>query len=734
LQDPTSQGVSERINIKFGVDNVDVLASLLLVVDEEALGSLELGPLLHTDYFLPCLLSVIHETQLSGLSIDPQDVNEPTLDGFISPGIDRIITDATEAAFAMYTGVLRQAIPNIFQTSVRDFVNTKVIDAYMSDTAKTSCPTVEPVEGFIDFRQFLAKEESIYGDLPPMLKNLFDSELLAVDSDTGNPRINEVLIAPLTKSQSGVEGDVTFTGDVFAFHSETIPQFGLDSVELRAFNPSIKNLDSMGAPLMLLEPNTTNGFIIENRATFGVGADPMRFSLKGLFALQGDPLLEMSNEMELSLLTYRKDSELLAYLLAKVDAGALFSFPLRDVVNAECWFATLVAPLLDENGNLALGGDAGLSLERILLSMPSVRFDVSCANCTSPGLSVLPEVFESLEAGGVSNVLEQHLIDLGLDLLRSDYIQAYMNRLVADGSLRCPHSPTYVDALASSDYPVPRFPSLPFESLETVTFASTILLHVATVVIAESHKSYDIDSTDPLSGQAQLAAEADTRLVDFTSLETSVGEWAGVAVDQLLTYLSAEIEDPKGPDGKDLRINNLLRSTLLDENGFLDIEFNDLSIGGVDLEVALKHVRIVGLDSISSFNVLDAIGPQTLHNEVKWERLGVQMVISLMSSEDKAGTGRSLKTSEVVTVSLELADIEVLLALLLAMDLDLLGSLKMSSMLEIMNILPCLLSAARAANLTQLQVSVGSIKELSVEGFRSSELSTATAESSRIVL
>jgi hypothetical protein len=127
-------------------------------------------------------------------------------------------------------------------------------------------------------------------------------------------------------------------------------------------------------------------------------------------------------------------------------------------------------------------------------------------------------------------------------------------------------------------------------------------------------------------------------LVDFTSLETSVGEWAGVAVDQLLTYLSAEIEDPKGPDGKDLCINDMLRSTLLDENGFLDIEFNDLSIGGDDLAVALKHVRVVGFDSISSFNVLDA-------NELKWERLGVQMVILLMSSEDEAVTGRSLKTT-----------------------------------------------------------------------------------------
>jgi hypothetical protein len=38
-------------------------------------------------------------------------------------------------------------------------------------------------------------------------------------------------------------------------------------------------------------------------------------------------------------------------------------------------------------------------------------------------------------------------------------------------------------------------------------------------------------------------------------------------------------------------------------------------------------------------NELDAIGPQTLHNELKWERLGVQMVILLMSLEDKAASG-----------------------------------------------------------------------------------------------
>jgi hypothetical protein len=221
----------------------------------------------------------------------------------------------------------------------------------------------------------------------------------------------------------------------------------------------------MGAPLVLLEPNATNGFILDNCARFGVGTDPMRFSLKGLFALKGDPVLEMRNEMELSVEV--ADSELIASLLAKLDVEALFSLPLRDIVNAECWFAALATPLLDENGMLVIGSDTGLSLERILLSLPSVRFDVACTNCTSPGLSVLPEMFESLEAGGVLDVLERRLLDLGLDLLRSDYIQAYVNRLLVDGSLRCPHNPNYLDALASSDYPVPRFPALPYEALET---------------------------------------------------------------------------------------------------------------------------------------------------------------------------------------------------------------------------------------------------------------------------
>ena len=732
LQDPTSEGISERVSINFAVDNVDVVASLFLLIDAEALGSLELGPLLHTDNFLPCLLSAVHKAELSGLEVDPQDVNEPTLNGFISPGVDRIITDSVEAAFEMYSGVLKRAIPNIFQTSVRDFINDKVISSYMRNTEHTDCPAVEAFEGYLDFRKFFDAETNTYGDLPPMLKNLFDSELLAIDPSTEKPRINDILIGPYTGKQSGIEGNIEFTGDIFGFLSETIPQFGMDFIELRAFDLSAKNVDSLGSPLDLLRPNATDGFLLDNIANFGVGPDPLTFALKGLFALNGDPLLAMHNEVELSVNV--ADSELFATLMTQVDAKALSSFPLRDIVNPECWLAILAKPMLDDDGNLRDGSDIGLTFESILLSISSVSFDFTCTNCTSPGLQVVSELLRVLEEAGVSDVLEHRFVDLGLDFLKSDYIQAYINRALIEGSLRCPHSLDYVAGDAISDYPVPSFPSLPYKSLESIAFASTVLVQMATVVIAESHSTYDVDANDPLSGEAQLALEPGVRLVDFTSLETSIGAWAGIGVEQLKNYLGAVVDDPKGEDGKDLRINELLRSTFLDDNGLLDIKFNDLSIGGEEMEVSLKHIRVFGLDSILSLNVLEAIGSQTLRNQLKWKKLGVQVVVSLMAPEVNTPLGRSLKTKQDVTLSLELADVDISLALLLALDLDLMGSLQFSSILHIKNILPCLLSAAQAAALTELKVSVGSITSFVIDGFQSSELSAAAAESSRVIL
>jgi hypothetical protein len=479
-------------------------------------------------------------------------------------------------------------------------------------------------------------------------------------------------------------------------------------------------------PIEIMKPNATNGYVLDNKAKLGTDAEPLQFSLTGLFALNGDPALQMHNKMELSV--QLSNAEMMTSFMAKMDARLLSTFPLRDISNTDCWLATLANTLINEQGTINDEGEPGLSLESLMASAPSTRFGASCVNCSSPGLELLPELIDILEIEGVSNILERRLVTLGLDLLKSDYAQAYLSRLQADGALRCPNSPNFVNANATSDYPLPALPDLPYDSLETVAFASTIFMQIGTVVVAESHKDYDTDTTDALSGQAELDLDSAVRLVNFTSLGSSLGAWADMAVQQVLDYLSAP------GDNGDLRVNSILRSTMLDENGAITLGFNDFGLGGDDLEISLKHVRISGLDSISSLSVMDAIGPQTLRNELKWDRLVVEAVVSLMTSEVDDGSGRSLKTKEDITVSLELADIDVSLAMLLAMDLDLLGSLEMSSIMEIKNILPCVLSAAHAADLTELQVNVGSITNFTVDGFRSSELSSAAADSSRVIL
>lgn len=732
LQDPTSQGITERIVVDFGLDNVEVVASLLLLLDEEEMEALQLGPLLYTDYLLPCLLSVVHSAELSGLTFNPGKINEPTLNGFISPGVDRVISDSAEAAFAMYTGALRTSLPYIFQTSVRSFVNTDIIQTYMSDETKTSCQSVDPIPGYVDFRTFFDKEAQSHGDLPPLLKSLINAELLEIDENTGRPKINEVLIKPLTKAQSGNEGDIEFSTSVFGFNSESVSRIGMDSIEMRAFNPSIRNLDTMGAPIDILKASGDNGYLLENFVTIGASPDSVQLAMKGLFALSGDPSLDMYNEVEL--LVDIANSDFFAGLMAMVNSNALLTFPIRDVTNVDCWLATLATPEIGANGELAEGSDIGLALESILLTTESMRFNASCTNCTSPSLAILPQLFETLEVAGVSDVLGKSLVDLGLDVARSDFVQAYVNKRLIDSALRCPHSPSYVDALASSNYAVPTMPSLPHESLESIAFTATILLHMSMVIAAEAHAGYDLEETDPLDGQAELDQQPGLRLIDFSSFETSIGEWANEAVGQLVDYIGEQVDDPNGPGGKDLRINNLLRSTFLDESGVFDIEFNDLGIGGDDMQLSLKHVRLTGLDTVSNLNILDVIGPQTLQNVWKWKKLGVEVVFSLMSTETDAGSGRSLKSMEDITLSLEVGDIDVSLALLLALDVDLLGELKLQSLLEIGNILPCIISAAHTAKLSEFQVLAGSIKKFAISGFRSEELNSAAAESSRVML
>lgn len=733
LQDPASPGINERVTVALTVNKVDVEASVLLVLDEERLGSMELGPFFYTENILPCILSIVHNAQVSGLDVDPTYVNEPTLSGFLSAGLDRVITDSVEVAFAMYAGVLRDAIPNVFQTSVRDLINTFFVDTYLDGTNDKTCPEVKPAEGFIDFPTFLNAESDIYGDVPSLLKEMLDEELLTVNNDTTRPRINDVFVAPFTKMQSGASGTFLFPGDLVGFLSKNVLQFGLESVELRMFDAKVQNIDSMGTPIALLEPNTQNGMVLDNSATIGFPNKKLRIGVTGLFATEGDETLTMSNEMDLAVELTASDA--FVSLLAKVDAISLYKFLIKDVTSSQCWLNTIAAPMLREDGSVAQG--SGFSIESLLLSTQSMNFNFSCTSCTSPSLSILPEVMASFEAAGVSDVLEKRLVDLGVELIRSDFTQGYIDSLLADAALQCPHSATYVGPTATAGIALADFPPLPYESLETIAFAAAVGMEVGIIVAAEAHQDHDGGATTPLSAQNEFKAPVGVRIMDFTSLGTSLGDWAESGLDGILDYLSETVSDSSGPNGSDLRVNSLLRTSLLDETGRISFRLDEVSAGALGLEFGFSKLNILGLDTITQINLMNAVAPQTMQNTLKWKSLGLQFVMSLKNTSNDGnggGSRRDLQDSQDVMVTLQLADVQVSLATFLAMDLDRLGSLELKSVLKISNILPCLLSAAHEANITEFDVSVGSIESFTIEGFQSNTIIAAAGESTRLLL
>jgi hypothetical protein len=116
---------------------------------------------------------------------------------------------------------------------------------------------------------------------------LVTDQLLATEDD-GLASINSVLIRQLTEAQSGTKGTIHFEGDLLNT-SKRVQVGGLDAtVELKAYDARIENLDSVGEPLVLLDPVLNEPHLLNNTATFGVGPSPLRLGIKFMFALLAD--------------------------------------------------------------------------------------------------------------------------------------------------------------------------------------------------------------------------------------------------------------------------------------------------------------------------------------------------------------------------------------------------------------------------------------------------------------
>jgi len=222
IETPSTARVIEQFTVDFGMDDIDATLSILLAIDQLLLGNLKMSSMLDIDNLIGCLLTGIFEVSTVGFDVSIRNVREPKLTGFVSPGIDRVASTAVAALFAMYETVFLKAVPNVFQTTIRDILNNDLIDTVLNNPDFAACNHSVSFESeFVDFRDFLlgpeesaaigGRGEKEFGDVGPLVMGFIRDQLFELN-EFGSPAINSILIKALPDSE--IPGSI-FMSDIF---------------------------------------------------------------------------------------------------------------------------------------------------------------------------------------------------------------------------------------------------------------------------------------------------------------------------------------------------------------------------------------------------------------------------------------------------------------------------------------------------------------------------------------
>lgn len=441
---------SEMLVLSASIRELDAIIALFVAIDEERIGDLQLGSLFHLPNIPQCLLSALHAAEFTQLHLSVGDIDPPTVESISSKGLTRIATSALEAITDMYESLFLDALPAIFDDAVRPLVNELASD-FIGNAPKSDCPPPLPdttESAIIDMRDLLLGADdavtaggmgtSPYGTLVSLLKALAEDVLLT-PNDQGILPINNLLVGPLTKRQSGIAGTWTMSGDVFNEAVEVNLADVRGVMRLGIFDIAVENIDSVAAPVTFLKPKDAH--ILSNEATFGAQPRPLRFSM-GLLIEVGGEKQQLRNEL---IVSFELTSvALLVEILMKMNRSSLIAFPLRDILSPYCWISTLPAPALNPNGlRFENNKDMSLVLEKIHAAVEEMKIDVQCISCTSPALEEWSELLSQRDAIESATVTANMLLTYATGLLDGEFVQVLIDRGLNIAASKCGSSPTY---------------------------------------------------------------------------------------------------------------------------------------------------------------------------------------------------------------------------------------------------------------------------------------------------
>ena len=286
-----------------------------------------------------------------------------------------------------------------------------------------------------------------------------------IDETTGLSDANKALIAPLTKSQSDEAGKISFPGDIFTTDTR-VSVGGLDAlINLRLYDAYVRNLDTVGSPLSVLEPIQDKANELGNTALFGKN-DPVQVGFQFYISIS-DAKSEIRNDLSVGV---DLDSVLVMIdALLKMSEDRFLTMAVRHLTDLNCWLYMMPAPSLDPRGISIEGTTIPLGLTKLDASIAKVRLNVTCNDCTSPGMSKLSQLLSTEEAADAATDVANMLFDYMAELLGGEYLQTRFNMLLNDAEHLCPVSPTYDKAYVAPQY-------APFQSPEQKSSLRVLVL------------------------------------------------------------------------------------------------------------------------------------------------------------------------------------------------------------------------------------------------------------------
>ena len=631
--------IIEKATLKIGVDDINATLSILLAIDQDAFGALKVGALLDEDNLLPCFMASVFRSEITVLEARVGKIREPAIEGFIDRGIDNVVTQAVKAAFTMYESVVIKAMPSIFQLTVKDIINESLLLSY-----DEPCPEPVATEGFIDFRDlFMNAQDALvlggsgtepYGSIASTLFDFLKTQIATVDVD-GTLSANDMFIRPFTKDQSGVDGMLHLPGDLFSLKASDINVGGLDEL-LKGFQFSLsevraQNLDTLIPPFEFLNP-TSDPYALDNEVHLGpVAGRPLNVSAELSLVFGDDSPFAMNNQIKLGMTS--SAFEILAEFVARMDSTAIMNFPIRDLLDFQCWLATMPAPTLNELGfRVDPAEERGISLTTFANKFSDLNVTVECTNCTSRGLNLLPTMLALLEETDVTGVLASRLKFLVNDLVVSDTFQTLLDRMLQDAGQSCSHSPAYsADKISTEAYADLPIPELSETSIDTVQFVIGTAVQVGFVVFTQMYADTGVNPADPLSEQEAFEVPEGSNLVNFKDFKIGLPSYLDSALESVLDMVSGTGVDPVTGQ-EDLSINIFMRDFL--GNGVIDLDLEGLAFGPDEMELQFHKLRVEGLDSFKRFDVGVAVANQTILNDIEMGTMALELDFTLRSGDD----------------------------------------------------------------------------------------------------